>query len=110
MWCFQHSCIVMSHPPPPPPNAWHRTKVLLELEVAGLEGGWTAISQLVSQLQSSQSEKRQGLDTLASKKKRVGLLANNAVSEWMERLNVMLFTQLYHLYLCVARRRIVCLF
>ncbi|XP_064403893.1 HAUS augmin-like complex subunit 5 isoform X2 [Halichondria panicea] len=57
-----------------------RTKVLLELEVAGLEGGWAVISQLVSQLQSSLVDKRQGLDTLASKKKRVGLLANNAES------------------------------
>ena len=51
--------------------------------MAGLEGGWAVISQLVSQLQSSLVDKRQGLDTLASKKKRVGLLANNAVSVWM---------------------------
>ncbi len=50
------------------------------MEVAGLEGGLKALTQSVAQLQSAQAERRQALESLAAKKKKIETLTQDAVS------------------------------
>ena len=58
----------------------HRTRLQLDMDVCGMEEALSVLTQYVSTLQSTQSEKRQRLDILAEKKRRVGQFTETAVS------------------------------
>ena len=64
------------------PTSFRSTNLQLDLEVCGLEGALSVLSQYISSLQSSQMEKRKALEILEEKKKRIEGFTNSAVSTY----------------------------